>query len=516
MEYMEDSRLVKCEMNDVSMLTKKLSICRLRSFSTPVSRVPSAKSNDMLYKESSLDLPSVSPVSTMNMHSSKRVFFNDRKSRRRIYNIGDYFKKSKNLSIISFRLFSKRLNLRNHLQSDVSTKNLLKHEDEKVSNEKGAHVSHSLLDLKHFFRSHHDHLQLNTQESLRQKKHSLFRLKSRKFEASFKNKYPAFSHKYEKYGKPVGSGTGGSVRLLSSCDGTVYAVKEFRKKALYESGREYRKKVSAEFCVGSALHHPNIIQTLDFVSDGSRYYEIMEYAPYDMFSIVMSGKLTREEIYCCTKQILQAVDYIHSLGLAHRDLKLDNLVMNENGIVKLIDFGSAIVFRYSPKNFVKVSGIVGSDPYLAPEVCTEEYYNPQPADIWSVAIIFCCMVLCRFPWKKPRISDGSFREFAMGKTETGDNETENLISAPTVMVGEPHLPNIRGPWRLLMLLPRETRLTIQGMLEINSKCRWTMEQIMEQPWIKSVEMCYINSNNDVVKAKNHVHTLLLEKKIDIL
>ncbi|EMR08953.1 hypothetical protein PNEG_02732 [Pneumocystis murina B123] len=514
MEYTGDSSSVKCETNDVSLLTKKLSICRLGSFSTPVSRVPSARCcSDVSFKGSSLDFSSVSPVSTMNMHSSKRIFLNDEQSRRPIYRIGNYFKKSKNLSIISSRFFSKCLSSRNNLSVDVSTKKFLKHENERVSNEKEAHVSHSLLDLKHFFKSHHDHVQLNTQESLRQKKYSLFKLKFRKFEDSFKNKYSALSYRYKKYGKLVGSGTGGSVRLLSSCDGTVYAVKEFRKRAPYESSREYKKKVSAEFCVGAALHHPNIIQTLDFVSDGSRYYEIMEYAPYDMFSIVMSGKMTREEIYCCTKQILQAVDYIHSLGLAHRDLKLDNLVMNDNGIVKLIDFGSAIVFRYSSKNFVKASGIMGSDPYLAPEVCTEEYYNPQPADIWSIAIIFCCMILCRFPWKNPRVSDVSFREFSMGKTETENNEIEYLMSAPTAMIGDSPSPNVRGPWRLLRLLPRETRSTIQGMLEINSKCRWTMEQIMEQAWIKSVEMCYINSKNEVVKAKNHVHTSVLEKKI---
>ncbi|QSL65630.1 hypothetical protein MERGE_002943 [Pneumocystis wakefieldiae] len=482
MEYSGDSASPNCEINDVSLLTKKLSICRLGSFSTPVSRVPSTKCSNISLKGSSLEFPSISSASTLNVHSSKSIFLNDGQSRQRIYNIGGYFKIS-----------------RNHLSLDVSAKNFLKHDNE-----------------KHFFKPHYDHVQLNTQESLTQKKRSLFKLKSRKFEDPFKNKYSALSYKYEKYGKPVGSGTGGSVRLLSSCDGTVYAVKEFRKRAPYETGREYRKKVSAEFCVGAALHHPNIIQTLDFVSDGSRYYEIMEYAPYDMFSIVMSGKMTREEIYCCIKQILQAVDYIHNLGLAHRDLKLDNLVMNENGIVKLIDFGSAIVFRYSSKNLVKASGIMGSDPYLAPEVCTEEYYNPQPADIWSIAIIFCCMILCRFPWKNPRISDASFREFAMGKTENGNDEIEYLMSAPTAMIGESPLPNVRGPWRLLRLLPRETRCTIQGMLEINSKCRWTMEQIMEQAWIKSVQMCHINSDNDVVKAKNHVHTSVLEKKNNIL
>src|ERR1700735_4875638 len=57
------------------------------------------------------------------------------------------------------------------------------------------------------------------------------------------------------------------------------------------------------------------------------------------------------------------------------------------------------------------AGIVGSDPYLAPEVYDERKYDPQPADIWSLAIIFCCMSLRRFPWKMPRMSDNSYKLF---------------------------------------------------------------------------------------------------------
>lgn len=514
-------------MDDVSLLAQELDICKLGSFSVPVSRAPSPRCYlGESFHGSSSGFLSVSRVFTIgdasktslsiaqsqsNIHASDAIFSNDQQERSRVYCTGGRFKGSKNFSSLSW-FFSKRSasSRAPHSSLNTSTKGLLKHEHDEGHNQKGSHLSYSLLDLKHFFKFHHDRTHLNISEPLQQKKYSLFKSGFRKFENFFKDDCSALSHKYEKYGKPVGSGTGGSVRLLSACDGTVYAVKEFRKRAPYESGREYRKKVSAEFCVGVALHHPNIIRTLDFVEDGSKYYEIMEYAPYDMFSIVMSGKMTREEIYCCIKQILQAVDYIHGLGLAHRDLKLDNLVMNENGIVKLIDFGSAIVFRYSSENFIKASGIVGSDPYLAPEVCTEEYYNPQSADIWSIAIIFCCMILCRFPWKMPRMSDSSFREFAIGGMKT-ENETEYLMSAPTAMIDEPFLPSIRGSWRLLRLLPRETRRTIQGMLEINSKCRWTMEQIMQQTWIKSAEMCDIDNEGNVMKAKNHFHTLVLEK-----
>jgi hypothetical protein len=153
--------------------------------------------------------------------------------------------------------------------------------------------------------------------------------------------------KYGKFGKVLGSGAGGSVRLLKrSTDGVTFAVKQFRPRHSYESERDYNKKVTAEFCIGSTLHHGNIIETMDLVNEKGSYYVVMEYAPFDLFAIVMTGKMSREEVSCCTLQILHGVAYLHGMGLAHRDLKLDNVVVNEHGIMKIIDFGSAAVFRY--------------------------------------------------------------------------------------------------------------------------------------------------------------------------
>lgn len=136
----------------------------------------------------------------------------------------------------------------------------------------------------------------------------------------------------------------------------------------------------------------------------------MEYAPYDLFSVVMSGKMNRPEIYCVFRQIIDGVNYLHSMGLAHRDLKLDNCVMTSGNIVKLIDFGTATVFHYPGKHQIPASGVVGSDPYLAPEVLTRDQYDPRLTDVWSVAIIFMCMILRRFPWKIPDYkTDMSFK-----------------------------------------------------------------------------------------------------------
>lgn len=172
----------------------------------------------------------------------------------------------------------------------------------------------------------------------------------------------------------------------------------------------------------------------------------MEYAPYDLFSVVMSGKMCRPEIYCVFRQICDGVEYLHEMGLAHRDLKLDNCVMTTNNVVKLIDFGTATVFHYPGKAQQKATGIVGSDPYLAPEVITQDNYDPRKTDVWSVAIIFMCMILRRFPWKIPDAkADPSFRAFVNSHPELCQKPTprvspsrEKLRSNTTHEASPPH------------------------------------------------------------------------------
>lgn len=242
--------------------------------------------------------------------------------------------------------------------------------------------------------------------------------------------------KYGKVEKELGSGAGGSVRLIiRPSDGKTFAVKEFRPRRNTESFKDYTRKCTAEYCIGSTLRHPNIIKTIDIIHENNRYYEVMEYAPIDFFAVVMSGEMSRQEINCCLKQILEGVSYLHLLGLAHRDLKLDNCVLTTDGILKIIDFGSAVIFKYPYDQYGSKQddpvhychGVVGSDPYLAPEVLTHlNSYNPQPVDLWSIAIIYCCMTLKRFPWKIPNSEkDNSFKLYSMDDDNWHDYHLSN-------------------------------------------------------------------------------------------
>ncbi|AMD19418.1 HBR517Wp [Eremothecium sinecaudum] len=333
-----------------------------------------------------------------------------------------------------------------------------------------------------------------------------------------------FSKRYSKMGEKLGAGAGGSVKLVKRLrDNAVFAVKEFRAKYDTESKRDYVKKIISEYCIGITLRNPNIISTVEITYDNNRILQVMEYCDYDLFAIVMSNKMSYEEICCCFRQILQAVEYLHSLGLAHRDLKLDNCVINSQGIVKLIDFGAAVVFTYPHSGtLVEASGIVGSDPYLAPEVCIFTKYDPRPVDIWSVAIIFSCMILKKFPWKVPKLRDNSFKLFCSGRdcdslgalvsltpnppsyeTAVEDKETNPPKSNNA---SDPNNPNI-GPQRLLHSLPEESQHIIGRMIALAPACRASIEEIMEDDWIQSIEMCYVlEATGRTVRSESHAHT----------
>ncbi|KAG0253029.1 hypothetical protein DFQ27_007718 [Actinomortierella ambigua] len=275
--------------------------------------------------------------------------------------------------------------------------------------------------------------------------------------------------KYGKLGKVLGRGAGGTVRILSrSSDHKVFAIKQFRKRRPNESERSYVKKVTSEYCLGSTFHHQNIIETLDIVKESDSYYEVMEFAKYELFTCVMSGLMGRDEVACCFKGIVNGVAYLHEMGVAHRDLKLDNCVMNERGIVKLIDFGCSMVYQLPFEKKIQMArGISGSDPYIAPEVFLQDQYDPRLADVWSVGIIFLCMTLRRFPWRIPRSDqDPSFQAFVKGDGT--------------------------GKLRLLKLLPRESRPIMSKILEVDPKKRALIADVLADPWIHGIDHCTVD------------------------
>ena len=160
------------------------------------------------------------------------------------------------------------------------------------------------------------------------------------------------------------------------------------------------------------------------------------------------------------------------------------------------------------------------------------------------------MSLRRFPWKAPRITDNSFKLFVSsptpgtppaeaakerprsatditpavveerrssapqehhhhhgGRSEDAEQSKSTEVSNLGPRVDAPKQEVIKGPWRLLRLLPRETRTIIGKMLQVDPKQRATLEDMMADPWIRNTPVCQQLEGGKVIRAPGHEHTL---------
>ncbi|KAI8075787.1 kinase-like domain-containing protein [Gilbertella persicaria] len=270
-----------------------------------------------------------------------------------------------------------------------------------------------------------------------------------------------------KYGtllnKRVGEGVSATVQLVQQQQDTL-AVKIFRKRKRKEPVSGYMKALASEFCIASALHHENIVKTLDFVrmdEDHERFGIVMEYYPEgDMYNLIKQGRLQDTEIYSYFKQMLQGLDYLHSLGVAHRDLKPENLLVHQ-GQLKISDFGSADVFRVAWQDHSRLSdGLCGTTPYMAPEIFLDEGYWAPPVDVWSAGVILFCMKFDGVPFGCAQLTDANYPIY-LRKRLLRQYEPFNKLA-------------------------HEPRTLIYAMLNPDSQTRISVHDLLTLPWLESL------------------------------
>lgn len=205
-------------------------------------------------------------------------------------------------------------------------------------------------------------------------------------------------------GKTLGKGATSTVRLMVRKGGSseLYAVKEFRGKQPNEKEEDYEKKVKSEYSIAKSLHHPNIVETIRLCTHQNRWNHVMEYCQEgDLFNLVQKGYLTKDDRLtdrlCIFKQLVQGIHYLHNHGIAHRDIKLENILVTSQSKLKITDFGVSEVFSGihpglraaggecgKEMNEVRLCapGICGSMPYIAPEVVVK-------SGQFSLGVIHC-------------------------------------------------------------------------------------------------------------------------------
>lgn len=165
--------------------------------------------------------------------------------------------------------------------------------------------------------------------------------------------------------------------------------------------------VEREIVIMKLLNHPNIVHLYDVWETSSHVYLVLEYTQGGelLDYICKQGPLSKREAVKYFRQIIDAVDYLHRFNIAHRDIKLENILLDKNRNIKITDFGTAAwqIDFSGAMDLMKTS--CGSPHFAAPEVIRGEAYVGSAADIWSCGIILYAMLTARLPFDLPELQD---------------------------------------------------------------------------------------------------------------
>jgi cGMP-dependent protein kinase len=190
----------------------------------------------------------------------------------------------------------------------------------------------------------------------------------------------------------VGEGSFGSVRLVQH-KGTKarYALKCILKKHVVDTGQQ--KNVQIERKILLQLFHPCIVQFVKTYKDEDTIYFLMEFlGGGDLFTAIREiGMLTKSQAQFYAGSVILAIEYVHKCRLMYRDLKPENVLLDEQGFVKLVDFGTA-------KEGLSSYTLVGTPEYLAPEVILGKGYTCS-ADWWSTGVMMYEFICGPLPFR---------------------------------------------------------------------------------------------------------------------
>lgn len=207
-----------------------------------------------------------------------------------------------------------------------------------------------------------------------------------------KIRIPEYVKRY-KVVRTIGSG-GFSVVVLGvhQKTGEKVAIKIMDRKEITK--QKVFSYLENELRLISRFNHPNIVKVFDIIYEEDVIMIIMEYLRQgDLQKVISSGiTFTLSEQISITRQLLDALTYLHKRGIAHRDIKPENILFDENFHPKLIDFG------LSRENPAALHTLCGTSLYLAPEVVTSSEYDGRKSDVWAMGIVIHIIAALAFPF----------------------------------------------------------------------------------------------------------------------
>jgi len=262
--------------------------------------------------------------------------------------------------------------------------------------------------------------------------------------------------KYE-IGEELGKGAYAVVKKIKNIiTNEEYAVKIYEKEKLNSNSK--KSCVTKEIQILKRLNHKNIAKLIEVISNEKQILVIQELVEGISLREYYNNEIRhqkgisihKENIFrTIFKQIFEAMDYVHKQGMAHRDIKLENILIKKNYEIKIIDFGFGM---YNPENKLQ-KFFCGTPNYMAPEIAEKKPYNGQLADMWSLGILVYKIFCADFPFK-------------------GKNEKELYKAIKT------------GKFTMASYTPEYAKKVICSLIVLNPNKRMTCEDVLNSDWLK--------------------------------
>ena len=271
--------------------------------------------------------------------------------------------------------------------------------------------------------------------------------------------------------KDIGEGNFGKVKLgIFKPTGEEFAIKILNK---HKIKIKMKNSIFKENEIITRFNHINVVYVFQILEDSQNFYIIMEYCKHgELFDyIVKNERLTEEESSIFFYQLINGIEYIHSKGISHRDLKPENLLLAENKILKIIDFG--LSHEFEGDELLKTK--CGSPSYAAPEIICCPFYDGFKVDIWCCGIILYAMLCGYLPFE-------------------GD---DNNLLFQNILNCDPELPEF---------LSDLSKNIILQILNPSPDTRITIDEIKKHKfYLKGKKLCkidYDNIENNIIKKRD--------------
>ena len=261
-------------------------------------------------------------------------------------------------------------------------------------------------------------------------------------------------------GKILGQGASAVVRLATHLKtNTQFAIKSYIKEKLKEPHK--RKNLRREIQIMKILNHPNIVKMHSALKSTKQVHIVQDYFKGFSLNYYLKGRvgkrLPETEAKFVFKQIVSAVVYMHANNIAHRDIKLENILVDQDLNIKLIDFGFSSIDEIKSKVFC------GTPSYMAPEIVLRKEYLIYPTDVWALGVVLYGLLCGSFPFRGIGDKD-LFKKICEGVKEIPD------------------------------LVPAEAKRLILRMLSCSPGKRPSAKEVLDNEWLgdfdeKDVELC---------------------------